>query len=51
VGTVLAEAGKSIRFQRAGVTRYGGSGKPSDLYASQGLDAKSIAAQVKSMLG
>ncbi len=51
VGTVLAEAGKAIRFQRAGVAHYGGSGKPSELYASQGLDGKSIAAKVKSMLG
>jgi transketolase len=51
VGTVLAEAGMAISFQRAGVAHYGGSGKPSELYASQGLDAKSIAARVKSMIG
>jgi len=50
VGTILAEAGKGITFQRAGVTQYGGSGKPADLYASQGLDAKSIAAKVTKML-
>ena len=51
VGTVLAEAGRAITFQRAGVAQYGGSGKPSELYASQGLDAQSIADKVKSMLG
>ena len=51
VGTILAEAGKGINFQRSGVAQYGGSGKPSDLYASQGLDGKSIAAKVKTMLG
>ncbi|HIP38174.1 MAG TPA: transketolase [Desulfocapsa sulfexigens] len=51
VGTVLAEAGKSINFKRSGVEHYGGSGKPADLYASQGLDGKSIAAKVKGMLG
>ncbi len=51
VGTILAEAGKGIKFQRSGVSQYGGSGKPSDLYASQGLDAQSIAAKVKEMIG
>ena len=50
VGTILAEAGKAIAFQRSGVSQYGGSGKPSDLYASQGLDGKSIAAKVSAML-
>ena len=50
VGTVLAEAGKGITFQRCGVRKYGGSGKPSDLYADQGLDAKSIAGKVKKLL-
>ena len=51
VGTILAEAGKGINFQRAGVAQYGGSGKPADLYAIQGLDGKSIAEKVKTMLG
>lgn len=50
VATVLAEAGLGIQFQRAGVSQYGGSGKPAELYASQGLDGKSIAARVKAML-
>lgn len=50
VGTILAEAGKGIIFQRSGVSQYGGSGKPADLYASQGLDGKSIAKKVIEML-
>lgn len=50
VGTILAEAGKGINFQRSGVSQYGGSGKPADLYASQGLDGKSIAAKIIAML-
>ncbi len=50
VGTVLAEAGKGITFQRCGVRKYGGSGKPSDLYADQGLDGRSIADKVKKLL-
>ncbi|MCF8055119.1 MAG: transketolase [Desulfocapsa sp.] len=51
VGTILAETGKGIKFQRAGVKQYGGSGKPSELYAGQGLDGKSIADKVEEMLG
>ncbi|MEN8199888.1 MAG: transketolase [Thermodesulfobacteriota bacterium] len=51
VGTILAEAGKGVSFKRAGVTQYGGSGSPADLYASQGLDEKSIADTVEKMLG
>jgi len=50
VGTLLAESAKSISFQRCGVQRYGGSGKPTELYASQGLDGKSIAEKVEKML-
>ncbi|AGF79328.1 transketolase [Desulfocapsa sulfexigens DSM 10523] len=50
VGTILAEAGMGIRFQRSGVVQYGGSGKPAELYASQGLDGKSIATKVEGML-
>ncbi len=50
VGTILAEAGKGITFRRSGVSQYGGSGKPADLYASQGLDGKSIAAKIVDML-
>ncbi len=50
VAVVLAESGKGVQFKRSGVAQYGGSGKPSDLYASQGLDAQSIAAKMQSMI-
>ncbi len=50
VATVVAEAGQGIAFKRLGVSQYGGSGKPADLYASQGLDAKSIAVATREML-
>lgn len=51
VGTILAEEGKAINFKRSGVQHYGGSGKPAELYASQGLDGTSIAAKIEQMLG
>ncbi|MBU0966176.1 MAG: transketolase [Proteobacteria bacterium] len=50
VATVLADAGLSCRFKRLGVTHYGSSGKPADLYAEQGLDAKGIVAAFKGLL-
>ena len=31
VGTVLAETGQGVKFQRAGVAQYGGSGKPAEM--------------------
>jgi len=46
VAIVLTEASKMIPFKRLGVKRYGGSGKPSALYANQGLDGESIAGTV-----
>jgi transketolase len=49
-GMVLAEEGIAVRFKRLGVSRYGASGKPADLYASQGLDAKGIVAAFKTLL-
>lgn len=42
VATILAEEGISTGFKRLGVTRYGSSGKPADLYAAQGLDSAGI---------
>ncbi len=50
VATVLAEERVSTPFKRLGVRRYGTSGKPADLYAEQGLDAKGIAAAFKGLL-
>jgi transketolase len=40
--TTLAEHGLSIRFRKMGITQYGGSGKPEDLYRMQGLDVDSL---------
>ncbi len=51
VSLVLAEEGISTTFKRLGVTRYGSSGKPADLYKSQGLAPEGIAEAVKGLLG
>ncbi|WP_456384529.1 transketolase [Desulfolithobacter sp.] len=50
VATELVEAGVSTPLVRLGVRRYGGSGKPAELYQQQGLDARSIAATVRDLL-
>ena len=50
VAEFLADNSLSPRFRRLGVSRYGGSGKPSELFAQQGLDAESVAAQVKDLI-
>jgi len=42
IASVLAEHGLSIRFRKMGVTQYGSSGKPEDLYRMQGLDVDSL---------
>ena len=47
---VMALYGKSQRLVTLGVTRYGSSGKPADLYADQGLDAQGIKESVKKLL-
>jgi transketolase len=49
-GLVIAEEQIQTSFKRLGVTRYASSGKPADLYASQGLDPDSIAASFKELL-
>lgn len=46
VANVLAEHGLGIRFRKMGITDYGGSGKPDDLYRMQGLDVESLVAVV-----
>ncbi len=48
---VFADQGLPVKMKRLGVTRYGGSGKPSELYEKQGLDPVSLAATVKEMIG
>jgi transketolase len=42
VATVLTDEGCPCRLIRLGVKKYGQSGKPSDLYHSEGLDAQGI---------
>jgi len=51
VAGVIAESGVAAKFARLGPTDYGGSGTPDDLYADAGIDAASISAKVKEMLG
>ncbi|TAA73850.1 MAG: transketolase [Candidatus Electronema aureum] len=48
---VLIDKGLAPKMKRLGVKQYGGSGKPSDLYKQQGLDAESIAKTVLELLG
>jgi transketolase len=42
IAGVLAEQSLGIRFRKMGITRYGSSGKPDDLYKMQGLDVDSL---------
>jgi transketolase len=42
IANVLAEHSLSIRFRKMGITQYGSSGKPDDLYRMQGLDVDSL---------
>ncbi|MGX9725776.1 MAG: transketolase [Candidatus Electronema sp. VV] len=51
VATVLIDNGLAPKMKRLGVKQYGGSGKPSDLYKQQGLDAESVAKTVLEMIG
>ncbi len=49
-GDVLAEEGIKAHFAKLGVTRYGASGVPDDLYRRQGLDPVSIARTIKRLI-
>ena len=51
VARTLALKGVSTKLRLKGVTKYGSSGKPDDLYREQGLDPESLAAEVKKLLG
>lgn len=42
IGNFIAEHGLPIRFSKMGITSYGSSGKPDDLYQMQGLDVESL---------
>lgn len=50
IGTLLADEGLVCGLKRLGVTHYGSSGKPADLYAEQGLDAAGIVRSFKQLL-
>ena len=50
VANALADAGLSTRLIKLGVTRYGSSGLPDELYRSQGLDPENLARTVKAAL-
>lgn len=50
VATIIADNGLAVSFKRLGVTRYGASGKPADLYAAQNLDGAGIVKIFKEML-
>ena len=41
IANVLTEKGLGIRFRKMGITQYGSSGKPDDLYKMQALDVDS----------
>ena len=42
IANVIAEHGLPARLRKMGITRYGSSGKPDDLYRMQGLDVDSL---------
>ncbi len=42
IANVLTEKGLGIHFRKMGITQYGSSGKPDDLYKMQGLDVDSL---------
>ncbi|HKK21674.1 MAG TPA: transketolase C-terminal domain-containing protein, partial [candidate division Zixibacteria bacterium] len=46
LGTMLFERGIQTRLTRIGVTRYGSSGKPAELYNLLGMDPESIAGRI-----
>ncbi len=46
IANFLAEQGLGIRFRKLGITKYGSSGKPDDLYRMQGLDVESLVQEV-----
>lgn len=50
VARVLVDAGVVVPFRRCGVSTYGSSGKPDDLYRRQGLDPQSLAQKMKELI-
>lgn len=50
VANVIAEHGLPIRFRKMGISQYGSSGKPDDLYRMQGLDVESLVQAVMEII-
>jgi len=50
IGAAMLENGLITRLTKLGVSRYGASGKPADLYRMLGIDAVSVAKKVESLL-
>lgn len=50
VTSVLCEEGVATRVKKLGVTRYGSSGKPDDLFAEQGLAVSDVVAAAKALV-
>ncbi len=50
VAQVLVSRGVAQRVENVGVTHYGGSGKPADLYAAQGIEPGALAARMESLI-
>ena len=50
VANFLVENGLSAKLKKLGVTRYGRSGKPDEIYKEQGLDSDSLVKAVKKLL-
>ncbi|MGB7572648.1 MAG: transketolase [Thermodesulfobacteriota bacterium] len=42
IANFIAEHGLGIRFRKLGIKQYAGSGKPDELYRTQGLDVESL---------
>lgn len=51
VANVVADAGLAVRLRRMGVSQYGTSGKPDDLFAAQGLAPSDLAAAARALVG
>jgi transketolase len=51
VAGILADAGVGVALRRLGVTRYGTSGVPDDLFAEQGLAPTDLARAARALVG
>jgi len=51
IAAALFELGLKTGFTRMGITRFASSGKPDELYKLLGIDADSVAAKIKALLG